>query len=50
MEDGRMDRMNNLPVRVSFTVRGYADADAEAKWFRCPRSQRTQAEDDRMQE
>jgi hypothetical protein len=34
-----MDRMNNLPVRVFFTVRGYADVEAEAKWFRHPRSE-----------
>jgi hypothetical protein len=29
-------RTTNLPVRVSFTVRGYADADVEAKQVQMP--------------
>jgi hypothetical protein len=40
-------RMTNLPVRVSFTVRGYADANAEARMVQTEYHQRTQMEDGR---
>jgi hypothetical protein len=49
-EDGRMDRTNNLPMRVSFIVHGYADADVEANGSECALIPQTQAEDDRMEE
>jgi hypothetical protein len=48
VEDGRINRTNNLPVKVSFTMSRYEDANAKEKQFRQPISQQAQVKDDRM--